>query len=221
MAEPVALGWIGRWAMNGVDALAAMSLLKTGDLVLFAGPGSWLSRLWPRRATWTHVGVVLRRDGDPEPLLWETQDGLHRGATLAPLASRIARFSGRIGVRCLSRPLDPEQCGRLEALRQDLGRPRDRGLVDLIAAADDGWLGSRREHLGEPTDAELVATVYQGLGLLPDVEAGGQAPGRFRPRHFAGSHGLELKSGYALGPEIVLQEPAERLGWSDLHPQPV
>jgi hypothetical protein len=208
--------------MNGVDALAAMSELKTGDLVLFAGPGSWLGRLrWLHRATWSHVGMVVRRDDDPEPLLWESQDGLHRGSILASLAARIARFSGRIGVRCLNRPLDPEQCERLEALRRDLGRPRERGLVDLIAAADDGWLGSRREHLGDPTDAELVATVYQGLGLLDAVEAGGQAPGRFRPRHFAGSQGLELKHGYALGPEIVLQEPADQLGWSDLHPQPV
>jgi hypothetical protein len=221
LAQPGALGWIGLWAMNGFDALAA-SPLKTGDLVLFGGPGSWLTRLrWLRRAAWTHVGLVLRRADDPEPLLWEAQDGLHRGATLAPLATRIARFSGRIGVRCLNRPLDPEQCARLEALRLDLGRPRERSLVDLIAAADDGWLGSRPEHLGDPTDAELVAAVYQGVGLLDDVEAGGQAPSRFRPRYFAGSYGLELKNGYALGPEIVLQEPADRLGWSDFRPQPV
>jgi len=208
--------------MNGIDALAAMGPLKTGDLVLFASSGSWLGRLrWLRRAAWTHVGLVLRRADDLEPLLWEAQDGMHRSATLAPLATRIARFAGRIGVRCLNHPLDPEQCVRLEALRQDLGRPRERGLVDLIAAADDGWLGSRPEHLGEPTDAELVAAVYQGLGLLDDVEAGGQPPGRFRPRHFAGSYGLELSNGYTLGPEIVLQEPTERLGWSDFRPQPV
>jgi hypothetical protein len=206
--------------MNGIDALATIGLLKTGDLVLFA-TGSWRDRLpWLRRAAWTHVGLVLHRAGDPEPELWETQDGLHRGATITPLAARIARFSGKVGVRCLSRALEPKQCERLEALRRHLGRPASHGLMDLIAAAEDGWLGARPEHLGEPTDAELVATVYQRLGLLDDVEAGGLEPSRFRPRHFADGYGLELRKGYGLGPEIVLQEADHGLGWSDLHPQP-
>jgi hypothetical protein len=207
--------------MNAMDALSVMGLLKTGDLVLFAGAGPWHARLWPRRSGWTHVGLVLRRDEDLEPLLWEAQEGLRHGTVLAPLATRIARFPGRIGVRCLSRPLEAATCRRLDALRQDLAQPRPHGLLDLIAAADDGWLGARPEHLGEPMDAELVATAYQSLGLLEAVEAGGRSPERFRPRHFAGGHGLELKSGYALGPEIVLQEPAAAAGWSDLRPQPV
>jgi hypothetical protein len=206
--------------MNGVDALSAIDLLKTGDLVLFA-TGSWRDRLpWLRRAAWTHVGLVLHRVGDPEPQLWETQDGLHRGATITPLVTRIARFAGKIGIRCLSRPLEPKQCEGLEALRGDLSRPQSHRLMDLIAAAEDGWLGARPEHLGEPTDAELVATVYQRLGLLDDVEAGGLQPSRFRPRHFAGGYGLELKKGYALGPEIVLQQADRALRWSDFHPQP-
>ena len=58
------------------------------------------------------------------------------------------------------------------------------------------------------------------LGLLDAVETGGPPPSRFRPRHFAGGYGLELKHGYALGPEIVLQEPAHASGWSDFRPQP-
>ena len=207
--------------MNRVDASSAIGLLKSGDLVLFAGPGSWLARLpWRRAAAWTHVGLVLRRADDPEPLLWEARDGLHQGTALVPLASRIARFSGRIAARCLSRPLERGQCERLEALRRELARPPEHNLLDLIAAAEDGWLGAGSKHLGEPTDAELVATVYQGLGLLDDAETGGQPPRRFRPRHFAGSHGLALKNGYALGPEIVLQEPAGAPGWQDLRPQP-
>jgi hypothetical protein len=206
--------------MTGMAEFPAIDLFKTGDLVLFAST-SWRDRLpWLRRAAWTHVGMVLHRAGDPEPQLWETQDGLHRGATITPLVTRIARFAGKIGIRCLSRPLEPTQCERLEALRRDLVQPASHGLMDLIAAADDGWLGARPEHLGEPTDAELVATVYQRLGLLDDVEAGGLAPSRFRPRHFADGHRLELRKGYALGPEIVLQEPDRAPRWSDFHPQP-
>jgi hypothetical protein len=204
-----------------MDTLALTGALKTGDLVLFAGSrsGSWLGRLWPRRPVWSHVGLVLRRGEDAEPLVWEAQASARRGIALAPLASRIARFAGRIGVRCLNRPLEPRHCARLEALRQELARPPRQGLMDLIAAADDGWLGARSESL-EPTDAELVATVYQGLGLLEAVETGGVPPDRFRPRHFADGYRLELKNGYALGPEIVLQEPAAADGWSDFRPQP-
>lgn len=208
--------------MNGMDATSAFGQLKTGDVVLFAGSGSWLTRLpWQRRAPWSHVGLVLRRVDDLEPLLWEAQGGLRHGTAVLPLASRITRFVGRVGVRCLSRPLDPRQCDRLEALRRDHAKPRVHDLLDLIAGADDGWLGPRPEQLGEPTDAELVATAYQGLGLLAPVEAGGLPPSQFRPRHFAGGYGLELKHGYALGPEIVLHEPAGTIGWSDLRPQPV
>jgi hypothetical protein len=207
--------------MHKVDALAAISPLKTGDLVLFAGSGSWLGRLWPRPTAWTHVGLVLRSADDAEPQLWEAQDGLHRGTRLVALAGRIARFPGRISARCLSRPLDARQSERLKALRRELSQAPQHGLWDLIAAAEDVRLGARPEHLGDPTDAELVATVYQGLGLLDDLESGGSVPGRFRPRHFAASYGLELRNGYALGPEIVLQEAAPEVGWSDFRPQPV
>jgi len=204
-----------------MDALAAIEPLKTGDVVLFGAPAAWLVRLWPRRSAWTHVGLVLRRAEDREPLLWEARDGLHRGTALLPLVSRIARFAGRVGVRCLNQPLGRQHCAQVEALRQELSRPPRHGLMDLIAAADGGWLGAEPERLGDPTDAELVAAVYQGLGLLDDAEKGGAAPSRFRPRHFAASHGLELRNGYALGPEIVLQEPADQPRWGDFRPQPV
>lgn len=198
-----------------------MGLLKSGDLVLFAGSASWLARLpWRRRAPWTHVGLVLRRADDPEPLLWEARDGLRHGTVLVPLAGRVARFAGRVAVRCLGRPLEPRQCERLEALRRDLAHPPERGLLDLIAAAEDGWLGARPEQLGEPTDAELVATAYRGLGLFDD-ETQSQPPSRFRPHHFAEAGRLALKNGYALGPEIVLQEPAGASGWTELRPQPI
>jgi hypothetical protein len=208
--------------MNEVDALAAMSPLKTGDLVLFAGAGSWLGRVrWLHRAAWSHIGMVLRRAADQEPLLWQAGHGTDRGMDLASLAARIGRFPGRIGARCLNRPLEPGHCERLEALRRDLCRPPELGLVDLIAAASDGWLGSTPAQLGAPTDAELVAAVYQGLGLLDDVEAGGRPSGRYRARHFAAGYGLELRHGYVLGPEIVLHEPDAGPGWSDLRPQPV
>ena len=204
---------------KAMDAPSAIEPLKSGDLVLFAGSRGWLGRLpWRRGGDWTHVGLVLRRADDPEPLLWEARDGLRHGAALGPLAARLARFPGRVAARCLSRPLGRAQYERLEALRQDLARQRTHGLLDLIAAAEEGWLGARPEHLGEPTDAELVATVYQELGLLAAAGSGGRPANRFRPRDFAGA--IRLDGGYALGAEIVLHEPADARGWSDLRPQP-
>jgi hypothetical protein len=198
-----------------------LSALKTGDLVLFTGQGlaRGLAR-WFNRSPWTHVGLVLRRPDAAEPLLWEALcGGPHRGTIAAPLAVWMTRSLGRISVRCLNRPLAATQCQRLDALRQEVaGRARDRGLFDLIGAADDGWVGARRDNLGEPMDGELVAEAYQHIGLL-DAH-GGKGPGAYRPWHFCAQYGLELKNGYALGPELVLRDGERALGWRGISPQP-
>jgi hypothetical protein len=207
--------------MVSVDA--SLSVLKTGDIVLFTGQGMarGLAR-WFNRSPWTHVGLVLRAPDAAEPLLWEALcGGPRRGTLAAPLARRIARARGRISARCLNRPLASAQCQRLETLQREVAeRARPRGLFDLIGAADDGWVGARRDNLGEPMDGELVAEAYQRIGLLDDVARGGRAPGDYRPWHFCASHGLELKSGYALGPELVLRDAERAVGWTDMSPQP-
>jgi hypothetical protein len=106
-------------------------------------------------------------------------------------------------------------------LRQEVTeRARPRGLFDLIGAAEDGWVGARRDNLGEPTDGELVAEAYQRIGLLDDIARGGRAPGDYRPWHFCASHRLDLKNGYALGPELVLRAAERAVGWTDMSPQP-
>ena len=187
----------GRWAIIVADGRTLLDVLKTGDLVLFSGEGPARGLFkWFGRPAWMHVGLVLRGPEDSEPLLWVVR-----------LAQRMAGSRGRMSVRCLNRPLASAQCQRLDALRREMAaRPRARGLLDLMGAAEDGWLGARRDNLGDPTDAELVAEAYQRLGLLPDVAHGGVLPGEYRPRQFAEGHGLELKSGYALGPELPLRD---------------
>lgn len=209
--------------MIDLDAGAPLSALKTGDLVLFTGQGlaRGLAR-WFNRSPWTHVGLVLREPDAAEPLLWEAAcGGPHRGTFAVPLSVRMARSRGRISVRCLNRPLAATQRQRLEALRQEVvNRARARGLFDLIGAADDGWVGARRDNLGDPMDGELVAEAYQRIGLLDDVVRGGKAPSDYRPWHFCASYGLELKSGYALGPELVLRDADPAVGWSGISPQP-
>lgn len=209
--------------MISADADVPLDALKTGDLVLFAGRGlthglAW----WFKRSPWRHVGLVLRRTDDAEPLLWEAAcGGLRRGTLLSPLAARTVGSRSGIGVRCLNRPLAPLQCQRLEAFRQEAAaRARARGLFDLIGAAEDGWLGGRRDNLGDPMDGELVAEAYQRIGLLDEVARGGKAPSEYRPWHFAESAGLELKSGYVLGPGLRLRDLEHAADWSDISPQP-
>jgi hypothetical protein len=203
--------------MISADASSLLSVLKTGDLVLFTGQGPARGLFkWFRRPAWTHVGLVLRGADDSEPLLWEAAcEGPRRGTLVVRLARRMTGFRGRMSVRCLNRPLASAQCQRLDALRQEMAqRSRARGLLDLMGAADDGWLGARRDNLGDPTDAELVAEAYQRLGLLSDVAHGGVLPSDYRPRQFAEGHGLELEDGYALGPELPLRDPENTVGWS-------
>jgi hypothetical protein len=202
---------------------AALSDLKTGDLVLFADEGRSHGLLgWLRRHSWSHIGVVLREPEDPEPLLWEARgQGPRRRLVVVRLAPRVASAPGRVSVRCLNQPLSASQCKRLDALRRErTGAAPSRGLLDLMAAGDDGWVGGKTEHLGEPTDAELVANVYQRLGLLDDVAHGGPHPTRYRPGRFAERAHLELKHGYALGPEVVLHDPAGAEDWRGARPQP-
>jgi hypothetical protein len=213
----------GRWAMIIADGRTLLDVLKTGDLVLFSGEGPARGLFkWFGRPAWMHVGLVLRGPEDSEPLLWEAaREGPRPGTLVVRLAQRMAGFRGRMSVRCLNRPLASAQCQRLDALRREMAaRPRARGLLDLMGAAEDGWLGARRDNLGDPTDAELVAEAYQRLGLLPDVAHGGVLPGEYRPRQFAEGHGLELKSGYALGPELPLRDLDHDIGWSGVSAQP-
>jgi hypothetical protein len=203
--------------------LASLGALKTGDLVLFAGESGSPGLLrWFRRNAWTHVGLVLRGREDAEPWLWEAGSaGPGAGTVLVRLAARIARHRGRMSARGLNRALAERQCARLEALRAEIaGRPARRGLLDLIGAADDGWLGARREALADPMDAELVAAAYQRIGLLDDVAHGGAPASRYRPWQFGERYGLELKDGFALGPELALRGADRAFGRSDASPQP-
>ena len=208
--------------MISVDAAALLNVLKTGDLVLFAGQGLGSGlRKWLHRSPWTHVGLVLREADAAEPLLWEAgSEGPRRGAFVMRLAARTARFHGRISVRCLNRALAATQCERLEALRRELAdRSTKRGLLDLMGAADDGWLGARPEILGDPMDGELVAEAYQRLGLLDDVAHGGPPASGYRPWQFAERHSLKLKHGYELGPEVALFDADHAIGWTGISPQ--
>ena len=214
--------------MSETDAAPLGNLLKTGDLVLFGGDAlvSGLIR-WFVRCRWSHVGMVLRSPEGEAPLLWEavprdrSRNGCEiSGTCVTRLFERVVAFPGEVSLRALDRELTAPQCRELEALQREVAaRGSDRSLLDLMSAGDDGWIGAAPDHLGTPLGAELVAEAYQRLGLLDDVRRGGWPASAYAPRDFAVGGRAQLKSGFALGPEIPLRSHAQAPGWTGLTPQ--
>jgi hypothetical protein len=134
--------------------------------------------------------------------------------------SSVLAFPGEVSLRALNRELSVPQCEQIEALRCEVvARGSERSLLDLMSAGDDGWIGAAPDHLGTPLGAELVAAAYQRLGLLDDARHGGWPASAYAPRDFAAGGRVQLKSGFALGPEIPLRSRAQAPGWTGLTPQ--
>jgi len=190
------------------DAVAAAS---TGDIWLFRG------RSIADRAIQTltnspvnHVGMVVAIDDLP-PLLWHAELGRalpdvwtgdqHRGVQLHGLAAAVAQWNERYGQRAWVRPLrGREHEDRLmEVIDRFDGRafPTSLGLVR-------GWVTGRfrrSSSLETVYCAELVATTYQAMGLLPSERpASWYDPGRF----WSGDR-IELVAPFELDGEIAVR----------------
>jgi hypothetical protein len=191
--------------------------LRTGDLVLFSGTGTF-SRLikFASGGKWSHVGLVLVEPGlHAEPLLWEAtqlcdvqdveREDAREGVQLVPLRERVRLYDGEVTCRQLDRPLTAEMLGRLAERRGVLGqRPYEQREVELARAVYDGWGGaSPREDLSSIYCAELVAEVYQALGLLPEWPDG-LPSNEYVPLDFCEHRALQLLGGYTLGPGITI-----------------
>lgn len=193
------------------DAVATAS---TGDIWLFRGTA--LADRTIRAATNSpvnHVGMVVALDDLP-PLLWHAELGRslpdvwtgerQRGVQLHLLAEAVttwnARYKQRAWVRQLEGSIEREQEDRLlEIIDRFDGRPFPTTFGLLR-----GWLRGRvrrRSSLEAVFCAELVATTYQHMGLLPLTRpASWYDPGRF----WSGDH-ITLVAPYALAPEIALR----------------
>ncbi|MEJ7825623.1 MAG: hypothetical protein WKF48_09355 [Solirubrobacteraceae bacterium] len=171
----------------------AVAVASTGDVWVFRG------RSLADRAIQTltnspvnHVGMAVAIDDLP-PLLWHAELGRslpdvwtgdhHRGVQLHRLDDAVTawreRYGQRAWVRQLRGPIDREREDRLMEIVDRLdGRafPTSLGLVR-------GWITGRfrrSSSLEEVYCAELVATTYQHMGLLPGRRpASWYDPGRF------------------------------------------
>jgi hypothetical protein len=191
------------------DAVAAAA---TGDVWLFRG------RSIADRAIQTvtnspinHVGMVVALDDLP-PLLWHAELGRslpdvwtgerHRGVQLHRLDDAVTMWRERYGQRAWVRQLEGGTIERehedrlMEVIDRYDGRafPSSLGLVRQ-------WLTGRirrRSSLETVYCAELVATTYQYMGLLP-----GQRPASwYDPGRFWSGDRIELVAPFRLADEI-------------------
>jgi hypothetical protein len=193
------------------DAIAAAA---TGDIWLFRG------RSLADRAIQTftnspvnHVGMVVAIDDLP-PLLWHAELGRslpdvwtgqrQRGVQLHRLDEAVSTWTAKYGqrawVRQLEGPLEREHEDRLmEVIERFDGRPFPTSL-----GLARQWLNGRvrrSSSLETVYCAELVATTYQQMGLLPSHRpASWYDPGRF----WSGDR-AELVAPFALADEVAVR----------------
>ncbi len=192
----------------------ATELASTGDIWLFRGRSA--ADLAIRAVTNSlvnHVGMVVAIDDLP-PLLWHAELGRsvpdvwtaqrHRGVQLHHLRDAVVtwneRYKQRAWVRQLNGTIERHHEDRLmEVIDRCDGRafPTTLGLVRQ-------WVRGRIRRTSSLETiycAELVATTYQHMGLLPSHRpASWYDPGRF----WSGDR-LELVPPFSLGAEIAVR----------------
>ncbi len=192
----------------------AVATAATGDLWLFRG------RSLADRAIQTvtnspvnHVGMVVALDDLP-PLLWHAELGRslpdvwtgerQRGVQLHLLADAVStwaeRYRQRVYTRRLEGAIERHHEDRLmEVVERFDGRPFPT-TPGLARQWLTGRYRRRESSLETVYCAELVATTYQTMGLLPDRRpAGWYDPGRF----WSGD-GLELVPPFVLEAEVAV-----------------
>ncbi len=182
----------------GLALAAAMDLTRTGDIWLFRG------RSGPDRAIQTltnapvnHVGMALVLEDLP-PLLWHAELGRslvdawtgehQRGAQLHDLEAAVRQWHDRYGQRAWLRQLTPEvgqaqEDAALRTVARLAGTPFPTS-TRVFARWFAGRVRHRRTRQDEAMEtaycAEIVASTYQAMGLLPpDVSPSWYDPGRF------------------------------------------
>jgi hypothetical protein len=192
----------------------AVATTATGDIWLFRGR-SFADRAIRAvtNSPVNHVGMAVALDDLP-PLLWHAELGRslpdvwsgqrQRGVQLHVLRDAVTTWNERYGQRAWLRQLE----GTIERVHEDR-------LMEVIARLDGkpfpttvglarNWLTARVRRRESPLEAvycaELVATTYQHMGLLPSKRpASWYDPGRF----WSGDR-TALVPPFALGGEIAV-----------------
>jgi hypothetical protein len=193
----------------------AIATAATGDVWLFRGHtfADWAIQAVTNSPV-NHVGMIVALDDLP-PLLWHAELGRslpdvwtgkrQRGVQLHMLADAVRTWGERYGQRAWTRPLEGEiRREHEDRLMKVIERFDGRPFPTTLGLARS-WLTGRfrrRESSREAIYcAELVATTYQQMGLLPRRRpASWYDPGKF----WSGDR-IELLPPFALGDEVYVQ----------------
>lgn len=190
----------------------AVAHAATGDLWLFRGRS--LADVAIRTVTnapVNHVGMVVALDDLP-PLLWHAEMGRslpdvwtgehQRGVQLHRLRDAVTTWRDRYGQRAWVRQLEGEITREHEdRLMETIARFDGRPFPKTVGLAGQ-WLTGRVRR--RPTSletiycAQLVATTYQHMGLLP----GRRPPSWYDPGRFSTADRIELVPPFSLTGEI-------------------
>ena len=178
---------------GGVTLDQALDTAATGDIFLFRGKSfADLAIRTFTNAPVNHVGMVVALDDMP-PLLWHAELGRslpdvwtgqrHRGVQLHLLADAVRTWHDKYGQRAWTRQLTAQVQRRHEdRLMEVIARYDGRAFPTTLGLARQ-WLNGRvrrTSSLETVYCAELVATTYQHMGLLPQHRpASWYDPGRF------------------------------------------
>ena len=192
------------------DAVASAA---TGDIWLFRGRSiADLSIRAVTNSPVNHVGMVVALDDLP-PLLWHAELGRslpdvwtgerQRGVQLHLLRDAVVTWRQRYGQDAWFRALD----GTIERRHEDrlmevIARFDGRSFPSTVGLARQWLVGRfrRQSSLETVYCAELVATTYQHMGLLPAKRpASWYDPGKF----WSGDR-IQLCPGFSLGGEVAV-----------------
>jgi hypothetical protein len=200
----------------------ALDVTRTGDLWIFRG--SSVADRAIRLSTNSpvnHVGMTVALEDLP-PLIWHAELGRtladlwsgdrHRGVQLHDARDAVSLWFNRYGQYAWLRQLDHQVTREVEdAVLRTIARLDGTPFPSTVRLASR-WLAGRvpvRRHrdaaaLETAYCAEVVATTYQAMGLLPEH----QHPNSYDPGSFWSGDDLALTGGARLGKEIAVTVPA-------------
>lgn len=195
---------------------AALAHTRTGDVWLFRGSSAADRAIrLATNAPVNHVGMAVVLDDLP-PLMWHAELGKslldmwtgthHRGVQLHDLHDAVRQWHDRYEQDVWLRQLDIEVTGeREEAVLRTIAR-MDGTPFPSTAALAGRWVRGRvhgQASLQTVYCAELVATTYEAMGLLPPH----RPENWYDPGKFWSGDDLELLDGATLHPEVRVLVP--------------
>ena len=192
----------------------AVDLTRTGDVWVFRGASvADRAARTLTDAPVNHVGMAVVLEDLP-PLLWHAELGRslpdvwtgerQRGVQLHVLRDAVTAWREKYGQQAWLRQLsDPVTREHEDRLMQVIDRFDGRPFPTTAGLARQWLVGRLRRSSSLETIycAELVATTYQRMGLLPD----GRPASWYDPGRFWSGDRIELVAPFRLGDEVAVE----------------